>query len=139
MARIISGGLLAGLALAGCGGSRSELLGAWAGEREGLIRPEAKNDPIAQGLKRVELTIKPDDSFELSDIGIPMAGTVRYDGSTARLKPKTRLGRPVNEDPRIAANISEFTLELNKDGSAIFRTHENPEGVTLRRKSPSVQ
>jgi len=86
----------------------------------------------------VKLIIGPASQFKMTDMGIPLTGTVRYDGDKAYLKIETRFGQPMSREPKETQDANkEIELTPQKDGSISFNDPAGyiPGALILKRES----
>ena len=105
--------------MTGCGGGAR----AWAGTYRGkldIVKPEGMEESVFTSLSFVRITIRPDSTFLLVSMSIPMEGTCRFSGQTASLEIETVMDQPIKmlgEADRLALKpveirrIDEKTLE----------------------------
>lgn len=127
--------MLALLVIPGCGGSGHAWKGKWVGNRDELILPGKDNDVIAATLKRIEITLNGDGTFDMVEMGIPQRGSYSLNGDEAKLKIRSRLDREV--DP----NMKELILTWQQDGSVLYDDPGGfyPEPVKLEKEPGESQ
>lgn len=128
-----------GLCSVACG-KAAGLEGTWRGEH--ALPPEHANNPyVANSIKKVELTFKPNGTYELSNSGIPKSGSVRASGDEALLDVEMIFGKPIETigsgaraaNPPIKLKVlNEGTLSFQDSGGLLTDT------VILRRVSQPV-
>lgn len=109
----IAVGLLV-LSLSGCG-SGFDFQGEWKGNRKLSTLP-GENPAIANTLGQVTLQID-GSRFKLKEAGLPHEGAVRYGEGKAFLKVETRLGVPLDKEPKeVQDQFLEIVLTPRSDG-----------------------
>jgi hypothetical protein len=102
-----------GLASSGCRDVRAPWIGTWTGERilenESTIPVEMRTT-----LKQVKLTIKPDETFELVQAGIPYSGRADLHDKKATIAVTTIFGKPVSDSGEGAVK-QNLPIQLTMD------------------------
>ncbi|HEY0868616.1 MAG TPA: hypothetical protein VGE01_14625 [Fimbriimonas sp.] len=109
--------LAAALAAFGCTPTESMLVGRWEGDVR-LAPPErqAPLSNLANGFAAaISLNVKPDHTFEMTAVLVPVEGTWKAEGRRVTFTPNEVFGYKGN-DP---ANQGPFTLELSPDGRTL--------------------
>jgi hypothetical protein len=121
------------LGLLGCG-QRFDYTGTWRGERTLELTPETDR-AMANTLRRVELTIKPDGRFVLVQGGLPKEGRVHYGGDRASLEVETILGQPAHREGDGRAKGADPEVTPTSEGKLqIYDPAElGPERILLSR------
>lgn len=101
-------------------GPRFDYNGTWIGYRE--LKPGANEDPSAiRSISKVELTLKPDGTFELFQTGIPKSGNVAYGDGGARLDVRFIAQRSLSTmDPETAKRNQSLMIKPLENGSLEF-------------------
>lgn len=134
--RSISATLLVLLSLAGCN-SGFHWEGQWRGNRNLPVKP-GENAALLHTAGDVKLIIESGGQFKMTEMGIPLTGSIRYDGDKAFLKIETRFDRRMDREPKEVQDANkEIELVPQKDGSISFRDPGSffPEPLTLRREA----
>lgn len=128
--------LLALFSLSGCARDSSFWAGTWRGERKGLTLPE-KEDPVAQGLREVVITISSEGTFKKIETSIPSRGRARFGPDKAYLVETHRLDRPIEEDPNISRQSRELILEKVDEDTLLYWDPGalTPGAVELKRET----
>lgn len=83
------------------------------------------SEGIYNTMRQIQVTIKPDGTFELREAGVPSTGSVRFNGDQALLSVKTFFGKDINTVRKDGAP-SDIVLDWQKDGTLLFK---DPEGL----------
>ena len=91
-------------------GSSFNFVGDWRGFRD--IKALPGEDPtILRQLSKLDLTVRPNGTFELVESGMPYEGKSRESGGTLYLRIETVMGKPVESEPAYK-KVGEIELEL---------------------------
>ena len=121
------------LAVAGCS-SGFDFQGEWKGNRK-LTSIPGENPAIANTLGQVTLQID-GSRFKLKEAGLPLEGSVRYSDGKAFLKVDTRLGQPLEREPReVQDRFLEIVVTPRSDGGVDYHDPggDFPEPLILER------
>ena len=118
---IIAVAVALAIATSGCAGSNYRWADHWRGNRNLTAQPGF--DPvIARTAGMIDLTMKPDGSFELFDAGAPKTGVFRTSGHRAYLTVKTFFGRPIAEQGPSAVKMNrEIELSVQNSDTIAYR------------------
>ncbi|MCH8274113.1 MAG: hypothetical protein IH851_04925 [Armatimonadetes bacterium] len=150
-------GILAAIAVAGCGGiSEKDLIGSWTGELEtpssggtagGEGTPEAEQAmaDAFTAMMSFDLELKSDHKFTLTIMMIPMEGNWELEGDEVTLTIEKVSGMSVDEivkmgGPEAAAGQEPMVLSISEDGktmTAVDPSGESPEKFVFKRKDDS--
>ncbi len=120
------------LATSGC-----QTQGAWVGEWVGTrpLLTQQREDPTAQTLARVRLTINADGTFKLVEAGFDKEGEVVFRDKTATLTIQRMLGRPIEQlGPDIQGQGGTRTLRLEPERKMTFIRGEGFPDIVLQRR-----
>lgn len=113
--------------------------GTWVGTRH-LPNEASIPDDFRGTLKKVQIEIKSDGTFEMEAAGIPYGGDFSADSETLTLQFRTYINRPIDEsDPQTAYLHTPATLTKRSDGTILFAAPAWPisDSVEMRRIAPS--
>ena len=105
--------------MTGCGGGARAWSGTYRGKLD-IVKPAGMEESVFTSLSFVRLTIKPDGTFYLISMSVPMEGTGQFSSQSANLNIETIMGQPIKmlgEADRLALKpielrrINEKTLE----------------------------
>lgn len=123
------------LALGGCS-SGFDFQGEWKGNRK-LTTIPGENPAIANTLGQIIVQID-GSRFKLKEAGLPHEGSVRFAEGKAFLKVESRLGQPLDQEPKeVQDQFLEIVLTPRSDGGVDYHDPggDFPEPLILERTS----
>lgn len=120
------------LALCACGRDQN-LYGHWEGDRDWRTLGQPSEE-VARALAAINLDLKSDDSFVLTDGGVPFTGTWYQTGDGIALQVQTILNRPLEIQSENTKKAADFTVRY-ASGNLYFRSTADKVEIELKKKT----
>jgi hypothetical protein len=110
------------------------LHGTWKGDRD-WRKINTTNEAAARALSAIDLILKPDGSFTLTDGGMPFTGSWVQSGNMLDLRVETFMNTTLDRQTKAVQDASQFVVEY-QNGDLHFRA-KTEEGSTVLKRSES--
>jgi hypothetical protein len=139
-ASVLSGGIVKSISFglllftAGCQ-QNDTLFGMWQGDRD-WKRVDGVSESVARALSAVNLNLKPNGVFELTDAGLPITGQWVRSGNSVTLTPQTFMNTSLGKQSEEVQKALRFEVNIVGDNLE-YRLDNEKTPVRLKKAKTS--